>query len=661
MVRDPARRGHRGDPRRGLQPHRRGQPPGPDAVACAASTTPAYYRLVEDDPRYYMDYTGTGNSLNVRNPHTLQLIMDSLRYWVTEMHVDGFRFDLASTLAREFYDVDRLSAFFDLVQQDPVVSQVKLIAEPWDVGPGGYQVGNFPPLWTRVERQVPRHRARLLARRAGHPRRVRLPAHRLAPTSTRTTAAARRVSINFVTAHDGFTLRRPGRLQRQAQRGQRRGQQRRREPQPLLELRRRGPHRRRRRSSRCGPGSSATSSPRCCSRQGVPMMLHGDELGRTQHGNNNVYCQDNELPGSTGTTPTSAAARVHPAAHRAARTAPGVPAPPLLRRPPVARPRRRASPLPDIAWFTPDGEEMTERGLGLRLRQRRWRLPQRRGHPRGRPARPAPPTTRSCCCFNAHHEPLELTLPGREYGERWERGVDTASRRRCAHARSVGAGRHRSRVPRPLRPVGLLQRTGVRTRRARPDADAPPHLPAAAPPGFGFDDVRCSPLPADARRRRRSTLSPLLAADARLDARLRRGRPRAVDPRARAASRPAAAGRARSRARAGVRARHRAQPHGRRRSAGTPGGGTCCGTGRRRRTPVLRHRLGRAGRLLLPVLGADEDAALGELELSTTGRAALLRARASRWPPGTGDGGTARRCTTRSTTGWSPGGAAPPS
>jgi len=108
----------------------------------------AYYRLVEDDKRYYMDYTGTGNSLNVGHPHTLQLIMDSLRYWVTEMHVDGFRFDLASTLAREFYDVDKLSAFFELVQQDPTVSQVKLIAEPWDVGPGGYQVGNFPPQWT---------------------------------------------------------------------------------------------------------------------------------------------------------------------------------------------------------------------------------------------------------------------------------------------------------------------------------------------------------------------------------------------------------------------------------------------------------------------------------------------------------------------------------
>jgi isoamylase len=126
---------------------------------------PSYYRLVDDDLQYYMDYTGTGNSLNVRQPHALQLIMDSLRYWVVEMHVDGFRFDLASTLAREFYDVDRLSTFFELVQQDPVVSQVKLIAEPWDVGPGGYQVGNFPPQWSEWNGQVPRHGARLLARR----------------------------------------------------------------------------------------------------------------------------------------------------------------------------------------------------------------------------------------------------------------------------------------------------------------------------------------------------------------------------------------------------------------------------------------------------------------------------------------------------------------
>ncbi len=204
----------------------------------------AYYRLVENDPRYYMDYTGTGNSLNVRNPHTLQLIMDSLRYWVTEMHVDGFRFDLASTLAREFYDVDRLSVFFDLVQQDPVISQVKLIAEPWDVGPGGYQVGNFPPAVERVERQVPRHRARLLARRARHPRRVRL-AYRgqLRPLPGRRPPPLRVDQLR----HRARWLHaaRPRQLQREAQRGQRRGQQRRGEPQPLVELRGRRPHRRR--------------------------------------------------------------------------------------------------------------------------------------------------------------------------------------------------------------------------------------------------------------------------------------------------------------------------------------------------------------------------------------------------------------------------------
>ena len=165
----------------------------------------AYYRLVEDDPRYYMDYTGTGNSLNVRNPHTLQLIMDSLRYWVTEMHVDGFRFDLASTLAREFYDVDRLSVFFDLVQQDPVISQAKLIAEPWDVGPGGYQVGNFPPLWTEWNGKY-RDTVRDFWR--GEPGTLGEFASRLTGSSDLYQDDGRRpyASINFVTAHDGFTL-----------------------------------------------------------------------------------------------------------------------------------------------------------------------------------------------------------------------------------------------------------------------------------------------------------------------------------------------------------------------------------------------------------------------------------------------------------------------
>ncbi len=166
----------------------------------------AYYRLVDDDKTHYMDYTGTGNSLNARHPHTLQLIMDSLRYWVTEMHVDGFRFDLASTLARELHDVDRLSAFFDLVQQDPVVSQVKLIAEPWDVGEGGYQVGNFPPgLWTEWNGKF-RDTVRDYWR--GEPATLGEFASRLTGSSDLYEATGRRpgASINFVTAHDGFTL-----------------------------------------------------------------------------------------------------------------------------------------------------------------------------------------------------------------------------------------------------------------------------------------------------------------------------------------------------------------------------------------------------------------------------------------------------------------------
>ena len=165
-----------------------------------------YYRLEEDDKRYYTDYTGTGNSLNVRQPASLQLIMDSLRYWVTEMHVDGFRFDLAATLAREFYDVDRLSSFFELVQQDPVVSQVKLIAEPWDIGPGGYQVGNFPPQWTEWNGKY-RDTVRDFWR--GEVSTLGEFASRITGSADLYEHSGRRpvASINFVTAHDGFTLR----------------------------------------------------------------------------------------------------------------------------------------------------------------------------------------------------------------------------------------------------------------------------------------------------------------------------------------------------------------------------------------------------------------------------------------------------------------------
>ena len=253
----------------------------------------SYYRLAHDDPAHYMDFTGTGNSLNPVHPSVLRLIMDSLRYFVTECHVDGFRFDLASALAREFYDVDRLSSFFDVIHQDPVLSQTKLIAEPWDVGPGGYQVGNFPVLWAGVERQVPRLRARLLARRR-QPRRARARASPARAISTRTTAAGRRASINFVTCHDGFTL--ADLVSYNEKHNEANGEE---QPRRLDDNR----------SWNCGVEGPTTTprSSRCAQRQqrnflatlflsqGVPMLLGGDEFGRTQRGNNNAYCQDNEI------------------------------------------------------------------------------------------------------------------------------------------------------------------------------------------------------------------------------------------------------------------------------------------------------------------------------------------------------------------------------
>jgi isoamylase len=252
----------------------------------------AYYRVVEDDPRYYMDYTGTGNSLNVRHPHSLQLIMDSLRYWVTEMHVDGFRFDLASTLAREFYDVDRLATFFELVQQDPVVSQVKLIAEPWDIGPGGYQVGGFPPQWSEWNGAY-RDTVRDFWR--GEPSLGEF-ASRVAGSSDLYEHSGRRpfASINFVTAHDGFTLR--DLVSYNEKHNEANGE----------DNKDGESHNRSWNHGVEGP----TDDPEILASrsreqrnflatlllsQGVPMILHGDEVGRTQLGNNNTYAQDSEL------------------------------------------------------------------------------------------------------------------------------------------------------------------------------------------------------------------------------------------------------------------------------------------------------------------------------------------------------------------------------
>ena len=253
----------------------------------------AYYRLVEGDEQHYMDYTGTGNSLNAGNPHTLQLIMDSLRYWVTEMHVDGFRFDLAATLAREFYEVDKLSAFFELVQQDPVVSQVKLIAEPWDIGPGGYQVGNFPPQWSEWNGKY-RDEVRDFWR--GEMGTLGEFASRITGSSDLYEHTARRpvASINFITAHDGFTLRdlvsynekhneangEDGNDGADDNRSWNMGAEGDTDDATVNELRAR--------QQRNFLATLLLS-------QGVPMILHGDELGRTQHGNNNVYAQDSEI------------------------------------------------------------------------------------------------------------------------------------------------------------------------------------------------------------------------------------------------------------------------------------------------------------------------------------------------------------------------------
>ncbi|MFO7784234.1 MAG: glycogen debranching protein GlgX, partial [Desulfatiglandales bacterium] len=253
----------------------------------------AYYRLMEDDPRYYMDYTGTGNSLNMRHPHVLQLIMDSLRYWLEEMHVDGFRFDLASTLARELHEVDKLSAFFDIIQQDPVISQVKLIAEPWDIGEGGYQVGNFPPLWSEWNGKY-RDCVRDFWR--GEDQALAEFAYRLTGSSDLYESTTRRpsASINFITAHDGFTLQDV--VSYNEKHNEANGE----------ENRDGESHNR---SWNCGEEGPTDNEEVLALRakqkrnflatlflsQGIPMLLGGDEIGRTQKGNNNGYCQDNEI------------------------------------------------------------------------------------------------------------------------------------------------------------------------------------------------------------------------------------------------------------------------------------------------------------------------------------------------------------------------------
>jgi len=313
-----------------------------------------YYRLDPKFPRYYLDFTGTGNTLNMRQPRVLQVIMDSLRYWVTEMRVDGFRFDLASALARELYEVDRLGTFFDIIHQDPVLSQVKLIAEPWDLGEGGYQVGNFPPGWTEWNGKY-RDTVRAWWRGdAGH---VGELASRLTGSSDLYERSGRRpvASINFVTCHDGFTLE--DLVSYDHKHNEANGEDNRDGADHNLSWNHgvEGP------TDDPEIGALRDRQKRnflatLLLSQGVPMLLAGDEIGRTQGGNNNGYCQDNEISW-VDWSPERVDADLHAFVRRLIH---------IRRNHPIFRRRRffegapiRADGRKDLTWLAPDGGEMT--------------------------------------------------------------------------------------------------------------------------------------------------------------------------------------------------------------------------------------------------------------------------------------------------------------
>ena len=411
----------------------------------------AYYRLVPDDPRHYMDFTGTGNSLNPVNPSVLRLIMDSLRYFVTECHIDGFRFDLASALAREFYDVDRLSAFFDVIHQDPVLSQVKLIAEPWDVGPGGYQVGNFPVLWSEWNgkyRDSVRDFWREHAAVAEFARRF-TGSSDLYQNDGRHPSA----SINFVTAHDGFTLRDLVSYDHKHNEANGEGN-------------RDGTDDNR--SWNCGV-EGETDDPEVNAlrdrqsrnilatlllSQGTPMLLAGDEFRNTQGGNNNAYCQDNELSWLDWEVDERAGVLVaftkrllrlraeHPVFRRAAF---------------LTGEERQGSGAPDVWWFRPDGRKMTQadwsRGdafaLGAFLNG--GEIPTLA--PDGEPVA----DESFIVLFNAWREPVTFVLPPARFGRRWVHQLCTAEPEIVPNGATYRA---RGSVPLEARALRVLRRVG---------------------------------------------------------------------------------------------------------------------------------------------------------------------------------------------------------
>ena len=377
----------------------------------------AYYRLVDEDRRHYYDTTGTGNTLLMRHPHVLQLIMDSLRYWVLDMHVDGFRFDLAASLARQFHEVDRLSAFFDLVQQDPVVSQVKLIAEPWDVGPGGYQVGNFPPRWTEWNGKF-RDCVRDFWR--GEPGALGEFAARLSGSSDlyESDGRAPYASINFVTAHDGFTMR--DLVSYNEKHNEANGED-------------NNDGESHNRSWNCGV-EGPTDDPEVNAlrerqqrnllttlllSQGVPMVLHGDELGRTQDGNNNVYCQDNELSWvSWDKADNELSDFVRTLTQLRAEH-------PVFRRRRFFTGESRGDELPDIVWLRSDGTEMADKDWSTGKLVLAVFL---NGDAIGEPDPRGEPVTDDSflMLLNASGEPVRFTLPDGPYAKQWQRVLDTA-------------------------------------------------------------------------------------------------------------------------------------------------------------------------------------------------------------------------------------------
>jgi glycogen operon protein len=382
--------------------------------------TLAYYRVVEDQPRFYMDYTGCGNTLNMRHPRVLQLIMDSLRYWVLEMHIDGFRFDLVSALARELHEVNRLGAFFDIIRQDPVISQVKLIAEPWDVGPGGYQVGNFPVLWTEWNGRYRDGVRRFWKGDGGTGAEL---ASRLCGSSDLYELSGRKpyASINFITAHDGFTLQ--DLVSYNDKHNEANG-----------EDNRDGANDNN--TWNCG-AEGPTDDPTIQSlrerqkrnlmatlllSQGVPMLLSGDELSHTQQGNNNAYCLDNEI--------TWLHWDLSPKQHEFLEFVKQVIQ--FWRDQPVLQRRNffqgltiRGSDVKDIMWFEPNGQEMADEDwnsghltcLAVRLAGNLVNDMDPRGQPIVGDS--------LLILLNAHHEPVAFTLPESPDGG-WKLALHTA-------------------------------------------------------------------------------------------------------------------------------------------------------------------------------------------------------------------------------------------